>query len=780
MARYEHLHLVRLPEQLARRKKPGFGASPPRDVGEHSAKLRRQVDDVVDEQRKLRSSKAIDPSLILRVQMSGGLMETDWEQLGLVVLASDEDKTLVLFASNDDLHSFRERLDAYARGVPAGQKAASHAGFIGNVESIGSVGASDRIGLRLREEGFANPTDFQLDRDFVLDIELWDIGSRDVRTRVLDQLANLVEEGGGEVYDRYIGPSITLLLARLTGSTIREILEVGAVSVVDLPPVPDSVAGELIALEIDDLPELSITDENAPVIGVIDSGVNAHPALEGVLVGAIGVPASLGTADVWGHGTRVAGVAALGDLREQLASGALLRGARIASAKVLSDSGRFEETRLVPSQMREALVTLNQRFGCRIFVISLADGSRVYSGGKVGAWAATLDELARELNVLIVVAAGNRAPRSGPDLEQAVTEYPAYLAENANRLFEPAGAVNVVTVGSLAHGHGLSPASANDAHLRSITGELEPSPFTRIGPGVSGGCKPDLVDLGGTMVFDAVTASLRSGVDLPTAGMLTLHNRFLDRLFTAGSGTSYAAPLVAHKAAQILTLFPSASANLIRALLVGAAQVPTESLAKLAPLGRSAVRNICGHGQVDTNRAAYSDDHRVVLFAEDLLAYDHFAVYELPIPEPFQGGGRRTIRVTLAFDPPVRHSRADYAGVGMSYRLVRGCDSAFVFDHYRKRAKSEGKVPELGKRYDCKLEPGPQTRELGTVQSSSVTFSRSTESYGDKYFLVVRCEGGWATTTSEAAQRFAVVVELLHQEQVQLYARLTARVRVKS
>ena len=74
MARYEHLRLVRLPEQLERRKRPGFGGSPARDVGEHSAKLRREIDDVVAEHGKLRRSRAIDPSLILRVQMSGGLM----------------------------------------------------------------------------------------------------------------------------------------------------------------------------------------------------------------------------------------------------------------------------------------------------------------------------------------------------------------------------------------------------------------------------------------------------------------------------------------------------------------------------------------------------------------------------------------------------------------------------------------------------------------------------------------------------------------------------------
>ena len=194
-------------------------------------------------------------------------------------------------------------------------------------------------------------------------------------------------------------------------------------------------------------------------------------------------------------------------------------------------------------------------------------------------------------------------------------------------------------------------------------------------------------------------------------------------------------------------------------------------------MGDEALRAVCGHGQVDAERAAYSDDHRVVLYAEDALPLDHFAVYQLPIPEVFQTGGRRTIQVTLAFDPPVRHTRADYAGVRMSFRLVRGCDPALIFDHFRRRNQDEGHRPDIESRYNCGLEPGPRERERGTLQTASVTYSRGTEIYGDSYYLAVRCEGGWASSF-ESGQRFAVVVELRHQAGVQLYERLRARVRL--
>ena len=501
-----------------------------------------------------------------------------------------------------------------------------------------------------------------------------------------------VEARAGDVFDRYVGPSISMFRARLTGELVRTLLTIEEIAAIDLPPAPDVTTAEALDLTLANAPPLNALGDDAPLIGVIDSGVNDHPFLANVIAGSIAVPENLGTADVWGHGTRVAGIAVFGDLRAQLNAGALQRGARICAAKVVNDRGEFDDRRLVPSQMREAIMTLNQRFGCRVFVIALADRRRVYDGGKVGTWAATLDELARELDVVIVVSSGNRHPRGGNRLEQAVTEYPGYLLEDANRFFEPAGALNVITVGALAHGEGLDAERANDVRVRPITKLHEPAPFSRTGPGPGGATKPDVVEIGGTLIFDPVVARLRGGEDVGSAGVLTLYHSYLDQLFTAGSGTSYAAPRV---------------------------------------------------------------------------------------PEAFQAGnGERCIRVTLAFDPPVRHTRNDYAGVGMSFRLVRGCQPDLIFDHYRKREQADGPFPELAARYNCNLVPGPQAREKGSVQCATATFRRDVEEYGDDSYLVVRCESGWATHIDR--QQFALVVELLHKAEVQLYERVRQRIRIQA
>jgi Subtilase family len=382
--------------------------------------------------------------------------------------------------------------------------------------------------------------------------------------------------------------------------------------------------------------------------------------------------------------------------------------------------------------------------------------------------------------IVIVVSAGNGAPPYDPSIERSVSHYPSYLLGAQNRLFAPAMAANVVTVGAIANGAGLPGGLYDQPQVQAITEVDEPSPFTRIGPGVTGMVKPDLCDYGGTLIFDGVTQRLQKGTTMPSAGVLSLHNRPLVRLFTADSGTSFAAPFVAYKAGHILRRFPTASANFVRALLVSSAQVPENAVLRLQAYGDEAIRNVCGYGQPDLTRSLYSDDDRVVLYAEDTLDVDHFAVFEVPIVDEFrQVPGRRQIKVTLAFDPPVRHTRAEYLGIRMSYRLVRERDPKFIFEHYRQRTKAEGRSPELPARFNCGLEPGPSLRDKGTIQTSSFTFQRNVDGYGDRYYLVVRCEGQWATNFV-AQQRYAVVVELSHkaEQPVRLYQRIRQRVRL--
>jgi hypothetical protein len=176
-----------------------------------------------------------------------------------------------------------------------------------------------------------------------------------------------------------------------------------------------------------------------------------------------------------------------------------------------------------------------------------------------------------------------------------------------------------------------------------------------------------------------------------------------------------------------------------------------------------------------------SDDGRVVMVIDDSLPVDRFAVYEVPIPTDFQTvKGRRHIKVSLAFDPPVRNSRKEYLGIKMGYHLVRGKTAEEVFERFRKWEKEEkderGDPLTFDGPWQCKMFPNATTQEAGALQVGTFVAKSDISRYGDRYYLVVRCEGKWAARLVEE-QTFAIAVELWHEVPLELYQQVAVVVQ---
>lgn len=776
MPRYEHLSLRRLEGALERRKFGG-GSPPKRDARVHGAAIQQELETAIENQKIRPAIANIDPALILKIKIAGPVDEKDWANLGLTVLASDPDKTLVLFASDSQLVEFRRRVVAYQQEPPEGNKHPQFSGFVSAIEEVGEIAARDRIGPVLRNQGINEPADFPPDRREVLDVELWQPDSETARIftyRVARRLAEL----GGRLINEYRGPAAVLMRVEGDGNAIRALLELPEVLMIDRPPEPDLPDLAAIRLDVGDVPEMGAPPVGALTIGIVDSGISAqHPLLAKAMVGSFGAPARLGDDDQKGHGTQVGGIAVYGDIRHRLAQRDLAAQFSLASAKVVNDLGKFDSEELVPAQMDYAIRRLHGEFGCRVINISLGDRLRPASS-KPSSWAAVLDDLARELDLVIVISAGNSASELLAAAEgHGVAGYPTYLLAASNRILEPSTAFNAITVGSLAHSNGLSPDDRDLVGVRPIAQSGQPSPFTRVGPGAGKIIKPDLVDYGGTLIFDGATQHLMGGDQREAAGMLTLNHRYLEQLFAARSGTSFASALVAYKAAALRQAFENASADLIKALLVLSAEIPDAS--SNIGFDDDAILQVFGYGVADLDHAISSDDNRVVLYREDTLAIDRFAIFAVPIPGQFQTErGMRHIRVALSFTPPVRHTRLDYAGISMSFRLLRGATSEEAFDHCRKWSKAEGTPFKLRDRFNCSMAPGPQVRDRGCLQRAVFTAQRDMSEYTDVYYLVVRCEGGWAADLVDE-QRFAVAVELQHEAEIGLYQRIQERIRIQ-
>lgn len=775
MAEHPHLILPRAQVNLERRKRPGFGSNTPREYQKQSAFVSAAIESVLERKKKV-TAQGIDPALIVKVRTVNSVPDEDWANAGLTVLGTDDDNTVVLFASDGELREFKRRLAEYGKGVPKGQKNPSYSSLIAAIEDLTPLSAEDRLGSGLKEDGFASPTNFSEETVYRLDVELWEVGDQASRVARVNVIDAYIQARGGSILDRYVGRNMTLFRVLAPGTVIRWLLELDDVARIEHPPSPDLETAELLELTLDDLGPAPAPSKDAPHIAILDSGLtSAHPLAEAAVGSTIGVPEALGTADVFGHGTKVAGVALYGDVslcaKEEDFSPELF----IHSAKVVNDVGKFDDLKLVPNVMREAIVALNKK-GCRVFNISLGNRQMIYDDGKPGPWTAVLDELSRELNIVITVSTGNLWYSPGPQNgDKHLTEYPAYLLEPKSRLLEPAMAAIPLTVGSLAQVASVPDGGPENVGTQPVAGASEPSPFTRCGPGVLGSIKPDLCDFGGNLLFDSAAGSVAKH---DSCSVLTLNHQYLTRLLTTDSGTSYAAPAVAHKAAQVFKSFPAASANLVRAFLASSASIPQATQNRLESFGDESVRNICGYGIPDLSYAITSDDNRVVLYADDSIGYDQLYVYEVPIPPEFvKTKGRREIKTTLAFDPPTRHTRAEYLGARMSFRLVRGSDLKTVTEFYRKRTEKEGPVPANVN--VCPQDPTPTVRELGTLQSATFKMINSpVQDYGDTYFLVVRCERKWAVD-EDGPQRFAVVIEMKHQADIGLYERIRERVRVR-
>ena len=351
-------------------------------------------------------------------------------------------------------------------------------------------------------------------------------------------------------------------------------------------------------------------------------------------------------------------------------------------------------------------------------------------------WSEVLDNLANELDLVIVVSAGNvdRAKLADTYRDAITQAYPSYLLDPVNRILDPAGAMNVLTVGSVAHSNGL--AQDDPLTIQSIASEDEPSPFTRAGPGITDALKPDFVDRGGNSIFDGLNYKLKDGNEHPPAGVLSLHHDYTHRLFKTISGTSFATPLVAYKSAMVMEEYEDPSADFVRCLLAVSSKQPEKGLEKLNSTEPNERHSVFGCGVPDVVRAMYSEDSRVILTAESSLPPDKFAVFELPIPELYQTTtGERQIRVALAFRPSVRRTRKDYLGTGMQFDLVRGKASLDeITEAYRAVSKEERrekvKLPKVGGSEVCSFLPKINSRKLGSLQHGTFTMKKNISTYG--------------------------------------------------
>ena len=446
----------------------------------------------------------------------------------------------------------------------------------------------------------------------------------------------------------------------------------------------------------------------------------------------------------------------------------------------------------------------------KVISISLGNENAVYSDDSYQfRFAATIDEIAydfRDRNIVFIVSTGNFWPNHLTD-EEVFDQYPKYLLSSSEaRVIDPATSALAITVGGLCYGFGRDPSREQERDIdRPVAQEKDhPSPFTRVGWGVDGAIKPEVVDYAGDFLFKRGRINEHNP---GYAGLPTTNKDFAPpegRLFRTVGGTSFAAPRVANLAAQLFREFPTASSNLIRALIAHSAKIPEmrPDPFKDKNWADEDILRVYGYGQPDFARARWSAQNDVLLLEDSSLGVDRFQIYTIPgLPEEFVSSkGVRSIAVTLAFDPPTRHTRGDsYLGVTMQFALYRNTNAEAVrdvikhWDAEQLATLEEHKAPTRASLHQrglppfvVDLKPRANLRNKGTLQHALIQTKSARWVYdGGPLILAVLCQRKWAPPEI-AEQRFAVVVSVFHEKDtVDLYTHLRQqatvyqRVRIK-
>lgn len=705
---YPHLPLIHEEPNPPRQKHRGGGGVQAPDRGGRESFGNALVTQVhrLEEQAKERPQlyPGIDPHLVFRIPVANQAPTSDiikrLQDIEVDVVSVEPDNAIIAFRDDTSLEKFRQAVEEYQypRFNPKTEQIAKSTKWdvfeFFEIEQMRLFNREDRIGFRLASEIGNDGSRILPERLYVVDIEIWHRGNRARAVETIDELKLLVGENYSSqerILDHYIGENHCAARVSVTGSKLNILLDMDGLAEVNLPPVTEF--SELLAGQqtVRDYPPVMPPPENGPRLCVIDSGIaSGHPLLKAHVGHEEAILTDISSpADGHGHGTMVGGLAVFGNIRGCHENGLFASPITLFSARILNDENRFDNEMLFENQIRKAIETFKKPpHNCRVFNLSVgtAAPAEIEGGRRQTQWAAILDELARDLKVIIVVAAGNRAlhTRDATEAERVKHNYPQYLFEPMSRLCDPATSAIAITVGALAEHDLVTPSLSgvgNDL-AQPVCHIEEPSPFTRTGPGINNAIKPEFVDYGGNLLFEGFGSyrQIRQHAN-PGLGVMSFARNTQSPygLFAYDNGTSFAAPRVAriasllwHRLKELRNEEPHP--NLVRAVLATAATVPESARFLLEHhKGEQGVWNVCGYGLISEEDALQSRQDRVTLCTQGALKLDTFKIYAVPVPEMFRHApGKKTVTVSLAFDPPVRRRRQDYLGVTMQTKLIRG------------------------------------------------------------------------------------------------------------
>jgi|SRR6476661_1522126 len=409
---------------------------------------------------------------------------------------------------------------------------------------------------------------------------------------------------------------------------------------------------------------------NAPKVCVIDSGIQEmHPLLKAAIDCDNSTSWVPGETDQiadrvrnGGHGTRVAGAVIYPITIPRTGKEKAI--CWIQNARVLDVNCYLPKQLFPPKLLGDIVDFYHGKTKTRIFNHSIT-GTVPCRTQYMSPWAAAIDNLTWEKDILFIVAAGNLLPFSGRrirgDTRLSVQEHlaanrlwPDYLLENSCRIANPAQSFQALTVGS------ISLASYHALPYSSISQKDKPSAFSRSGLGIWHTIKPEVVEYGGDFVKDeSIPPNIISRKEVcPELVRSTLD---LGPAVAADNvGTSFATPKVSHIAACLAAELPDETCLLYRALIVQSARWPEWTMAD--NIEKLHVIRQIGYGIPNIDRALGNSPNRITLITRgnNRIKARQAHVYQVKLPDKLRTQGEEheiLVEVTLSYKAQPRRTR---------------------------------------------------------------------------------------------------------------------------
>ncbi|MEG4505617.1 S8 family peptidase [Microcoleus sp. F6_B4] len=562
--------------------------------------------------------------------------------------------------------------------------------------------------------------------------------------------------------------------------------------------------------QVQNLGEFISPPPDAPMVCIVDSGVTiGNPFLKPVVREDL-IRSYLKAEsdkdnpyDECGHGSGVASLVSYYALN--LHQNAENKGkVWIASARLLNKKNEIEDERLFSMILGEIVHNFNL-LNIKIFNLSVQFTNRKWHEETKrtvarGSWIARkIDKLSREYDVIFVTITGNISNQNVKFYHEDGLPYPKYFRDDESSIYDPGQAALAITVGSIAPStQAVGPAITTATALAK---HHQPSPFTRCGPGINGEIKPELVEYGGNYLVDEDGSSVRGNPGMN----IVMASYQLTPAIAHDSGTSFAAPRVAHKMARILydmqsLGFDNISASLLKALTVNSAIYPPyygnldsfkQAMDEVHP--KHYWLNIVGYGLPDDIRATECDPYTAILLFEGKIEPNTVTYFDIPVPEclAYADMGTKRLTVTVVHAPQVqRWGLESYLGTTLKWRMFRGdVDKEDIIKSMSVEGdEDDEKTTENMK--ELNFFPSIRLRSRGTVQHGVCEWKQHKLEYSQNcYTLAIAAYKKWKDKpvpvpyavvvrledTTQTAQVYAEVQNIITQLEIQASTSATSK-----